>query len=227
MALVPVTIVVKVEEHAFVPVVRALRHTHGVVGLDFDLETGAKAKSLNGAPQRPGSQKPVKGALQELMLQLLFNEQGALSAKKIQEAAIKAGFKASSVDQGLYHFFKNGVVERTGPGWYKLSPKARQQMTGVAAALPAPEAASAAPPPAKGKQGIKALPALLAIFAAYPGHVARDTLQRELAVAGLAVRTLDKNLQKAHGEGLIKSIGNGVYELTPKGRKTAAKHSEE
>src|SRR5882672_927286 len=224
MTLVPITI--KVEEAQFFPVMRLLKSFPGVVDLIFnidEIEDGKrKPKSkANGFNPQP-VEKSQPGGLKALMMGLLFR--GPQHLAVLRQAVVREGFKEGSINSVLHELRTNGVTESGGVGIHKLTDKVMAELQGDTQ----PEPRRALPPPAKAgsteKGPASPVGATMTIVMRLlketsEGRSSRPILVQAVTTAGLSPRSIDGALYRGCEKGLIKAEGDGVYQLTAKGRR--------
>jgi hypothetical protein len=210
------TIILKVEPPAFGPVILKLKEMEGVAELNFDVSDSNAASDPN-APQ------PRKVNLEEIATALLIK--GPAHIKDFRRAFVAAGAKGTaSQAYGVMHHLKKKGIAKAGAekGLIELTAKALKSIKGHEAdtirLLPKPRANGAAKPkrpsPGEGRK------ALLDALAGGPTQAA--DIKTKLAELHLSEKSFTGITFRARQDGLVKSNGHGLYELTAKGTKEAA-----
>jgi hypothetical protein len=213
MATVPITI--KVEESYFIPILRSLRGLSGVTDVHFDFSTlgSAKGTPRKDKPVAAGGDNGSTGG-NELIIALLA--QGPQHLKVIQKAMTDAGFKASGVGSFLNVLKNKGLVESRGVGVHGLTEQAMRDLMRTRPALPAPTPTADAAKK-RTSPGV-AQNAVLLLMQGKSGPVPRAELAQALVAVGSTPKSLNTMLHRMKDIGLIKGLGDGIYELTAKGK---------
>jgi hypothetical protein len=213
MASIPIT--VKVEESYFIQILRSLRGLSGVTDVHFDFSTlGSPKGATRKEPQIAKGDGNGPAGANELLIALLA--QGPQHVKVIQKAMTGAGFKASGAGSFLNVLKKKGIVESGGVGIHKLTEQAMHDLARARPALPPPE-----PPMVAGKKRVG--PGILedtviGLMQGRGGSAHRAELAKAIVAIGSTAKSLNTLLHRLQGNGLVKGLGEGIYELTAKGK---------
>lgn len=228
MALVPVTL--KIEEVAFIPVMRILHGLPGVADVAFNLDDLRKSPKQQKTETKPASNG--NGArphgIKALLIALLL--QGPQHLAVLKKHMVNAGFSETGLSSELYMMRKAGITESGGVAIHKLTDKAMRELQQERLALPAPDPEHAesddpaAPRVSKPKLPFRdhngSLIILRVMQADGDGGADRRSLAHAIREAGLSDKTVDNSLYRLRERGLIRSgPGRGAYLLTSKGRK--------
>jgi len=220
MRMVPITI--RVDELQFIPVVRLLRATPGVL-VDFDLDALTRPKKTNGnsnaAVPESGERAKATPLAQTLVA---FLGDGSKHIDDLRQEAVKHGFSAMSVPDKLTKLREMGFVQQTeGRGMYELTPSAMNKMQEAMSTItPVP---LALPPPAGDAMKRSAPREIVMKFLREAGgKLPRLKLLSLCQEAGLTDRAPANAVYNLRSDKMIKPIGAkgvpaGIIELTPKG----------
>ncbi len=214
------TIKITVENIALGDVLDKLDGMPGIVNIDLSLRSEkalvADEGTKNGT-RRPNS--PVAGiTLQDAVLKLL----SVKGPQHIKEIKAYLGGENHRAYGAVHSLRVKGSVEGKD-SIYRLSALGRKQMpvelqATPTLALPKPHKANGSKPlkPARGEGRNILLTALSA------GPAKREALAKFLEAGGLSQKSISGRLIACRNEGLAKTNGQGMYELTAKGTKAAA-----
>lgn len=213
---------IRVDELQFIPVVRVLRATPGVL-VDIDLNALTQPKKTNGnsnaAVPEPSERAKALPLAQTLVA---FLGDGSKHIDDLRQEAVKHGFSAMSVPDKLTKLREMGHVQQAeGRGMYQLTPSTMMKMQeAVSTITPVP---LALPPPA-GDAMKRSAPRdiVMKLLREHGGKLPRLQLLSLCEEAGLKDRAPANAIYNLRSDKMIKPIGAkgvpaGIVELTPKG----------
>ncbi len=211
-----VSVIIKVEEIAFIPVLRALHNLPGVAAVDFNMDD---LGHRSGSARKPKQVTKTDGeTMSASQLLVTLMAQGPQHLAVLKKGLADAGFSVKGISSALNELRKAGISETGGIGIHKLTEKAMSELNAERKALPAPMADPTKPRlPTRQHNGSLLILRAMQAANAPMGRAALTTI---IAEVGLATRSLDNALYRIKERGLIKpGETKGFYELTAKGRK--------
>lgn len=203
-----------VEEIALGTVLRKLNEMAGIVKLHLDLGHGGQGPGRKQLEHHAAVARVQNGSREPLVLKLLM--QGPKHIREISELLGGAMTRAYGLMNSLQ---KKGLTKSIGKGMHELSKKAKAQIGGAMAAVPALPAPS--PVQLKHGPGGRASPGsgntvLRAILA--DGPLTPAEVRAKATAQGMSAKSVSGVIDRAKRGGFIKKNGTG-YELTAKGHK--------
>lgn len=212
MATKLMTITIEVEPPALGPVLLKLKEMPGIAKINFDV---SDSKAASPDPVGPRT-SPT-----EIITALLIR--GPVTIDEAQAAFIRAGLKGNrgQVHTNFYALKAKGIVKTAEKGVYEFTAKAAKSIKGhedtAIRLLPKPKT-NGTHPPAKEKRkppgfGQKVLLEMLS-----SGPAKKTKIAEQLGVNGMSAKSVEGVTFRAKEAGLVKSDGNGLFELTTKGK---------
>lgn len=219
MATLPIHL--EVEDIAVGPVLIALRKMPGIIKLHLALLDEPKPGRQDREPGGRASSRPAKAGenAERIVAYLMKHGGGPLGIKDIIQML---GSSKASAYTAMYALKKKKVVQSPSAGQYELTDKAKRELLPARETmklLPKPHAAARAK--ASGRASPGAGPRLL-LQALSGGALKREVLIKQLGESGMSEKSVTGIMARAKDAKLIKSVGNGAWELTAKGTNQQA-----